>query len=455
MSNDLTNNKAHGLHASVTDYASEVFEESSVCAVSAILTNDSKPRKIFRSVVFVIFTVLFLYQCIAFLYYVLQRPSVAEIEILRPETFVSPAYTFCNFNPIKRSKFCAKYPNNCTKPNEKWCDKNPRFCGTPDTQILKEEVISIDDLEELFHLNHEAEDMVRLVDDEDYNPVGPLPRYPSEYNIAACFTYYDRVDSPQDPKTEKRTPLGTGISEIFTFDPQENELIYPEARAGIMFEVHSPFEAVNPFDTGYFMKPGHLYRITVKMTQEELQTECVNYTEVWLKNNKTGYRSQDACEQKCIGDIVMECLNCTDPLTLYPYPNENFCNPKIEGKNTEMCDYPEYIIAECIKGCKDDCVKTKFSYEIKESFLNRYSLSTEKNESRQIRVRIDFPDVDIQKTTHKPQFKVLEIFSFIGGFLAFWIGLSMVQVVEIFDCIFQIVKHFFIKRAARSEGTVA
>ncbi|GBN20890.1 hypothetical protein AVEN_242143-1 [Araneus ventricosus] len=360
MSNDLANNKEHGQHDSVTDHASKVFEESSVCAVSAVLSTDNKPRKIFRSLVFLLFTVAFLYQCIAFLCYALQYPTVVDTEILRDKTFVSPAYTFCNFNPIKRSKFCEEYPNNCTKPDEEFYDEHPRFCGTPDTLILKEDDFDTENLYEFFHLNHDAEDMVDFGSDDEDKPVGPLPRlnpHEMESLIGACFTINDRVNSPLDPYMLRRNPLGNGMGVWQRFDPEESEVIYPIEKAGIMFQLHSPFEPVNPFETGYFMRPGYLYRITVKMTQEEKSYDCLNYTEVWMKNNKTGYRSRAACKYKCAGDIVVKCVNCTEPFILYPYPNKNFCgNYGDVSRLSGICEHPEDIVKECFKECKEECV---------------------------------------------------------------------------------------------------
>lgn len=52
---------------------------------------------------------------------------------------------------------------------------------------------------------------------------------------------------------------------MFVFDPEEMEVFSPNERPGILFEVHSPFSAVNPFDKGIFLRPGYSYRITVTM----------------------------------------------------------------------------------------------------------------------------------------------------------------------------------------------
>lgn len=48
-----------------------------------------------------------------------------------------------------------------------------------------------------------------------------------------------------------------------SFKIKADEVFLPGNRAGILFAVHSPFEAENPFETGVFMKPGRTYMIYV------------------------------------------------------------------------------------------------------------------------------------------------------------------------------------------------
>ncbi|GFY40191.1 uncharacterized protein TNIN_288861 [Trichonephila inaurata madagascariensis] len=134
-------------------------------------------------------------------------------------------------------------------------------------------------------------------------PNGPLARINiEEQGVTNCYSMNDRVDSPLDV-TYKTKELCAyfEIQDTLEFDPEENELFYPDSKPGIMFAVHSPFDAVNPFEEGIFMKPGNLYRISVQMDEEELlpypyKTNCLNYTEMWLSANKTGSRTQEEVE---------------------------------------------------------------------------------------------------------------------------------------------------------------
>lgn len=48
-----------------------------------------------------------------------------------------------------------------------------------------------------------------------------------------------------------------------SFKIKADEVFLPGNRPGILFEVHPPFEAVNPFESGIFLKPGRTYMIYV------------------------------------------------------------------------------------------------------------------------------------------------------------------------------------------------
>ncbi|GIY67854.1 uncharacterized protein CDAR_576681, partial [Caerostris darwini] len=116
----------------------------------------------------------------------------------------------------------------------------------------------------------------------------------------------------------------------FVFDPEEDEMFYPNSEPGVLFSIHSPFEAVNPFEKGIFMKPGFLYRISVELREEHLlpypyKTDCMNYTEMWVNANRTGPRSQQMCRHRCLRNIMEHCYNCSHPLILYPSRKGRFC----------------------------------------------------------------------------------------------------------------------------------
>ncbi|PRD35845.1 UNVERIFIED_CONTAM: hypothetical protein NCL1_10342 [Trichonephila clavipes] len=101
------------------------------------------------------------------------------------------------------------------------------------------------------------------------------------------------------------------------------------------------------------------------------KTNCLNYTEMWLSANKTGPRTQEMCRHKCLRDISEDCFNCTFPLTLYPRRKE-FCYDDDYGTpNCSGGDNPGVLFELCIEKCREDCQRTKFSYQVRESYLTQ------------------------------------------------------------------------------------
>ncbi|GFT83124.1 uncharacterized protein TNCV_629471 [Trichonephila clavipes] len=522
MANELPENPPPERDKSVKGYASKVFKESSVSAVSAIVSTGNTPRKVFRILVFVLFTAGFLYQCIKFFTYILTYPTVVNIEIDRPDEYLAPGYTFCNYNSIKRSKFCSKYPNSCTYPNQEFCNMYPDYCGDNTTKVkafsslrLKEiafveqkmnfkllrslekeyygnlryvdACVPMEDskeslnMEDAIDLGHDSKNL--LIWEAWENPEGPFLRLNAEEQVPVpCYSLGVRVDDSRDARYKIKDEWKVDDDE-FVFDAEERELFYPNSKPGILFAIHSPFEAVDPFEEGIFMKPGYLYRITLQMFT------CRNcgggdrgrvaiyrpFGEVSLSLNRTvtcmvlkandrrtscpchdefrGPRSDSVrqmCRHKCVRDIFEYCFNCTDIRILYP-KKTRICGINELGKgcasgNAIESKAQEKILKSCLKNCKDDCSRMKFSYRVQESFITQKMVfNSTRISSRHIKVKIYFDDSEILTIRYKPEFQEVEAFSYIGGFIGIWLGISLVQVADVLESIFRITRYVFKK----------
>ncbi|GIY70471.1 uncharacterized protein CEXT_263361 [Caerostris extrusa] len=258
MDSDNPEEPIRGKKKSVKGYASKLFKESSVSAVSSIVSTASVRRKVFRALVFLLFTAGFLYQCIKFLYYVLQYPTVVNIEINTPVRFLSPAYTFCNTNGVKRSKFCSKYPDYCKTPDKAFLRQQ--------STIPVEGALDILGLEESLELSHNLS-ILFVHPQNDIS--GPFPRVHEENFATSCYSYHERIDNHLDALYRKNHIVMSNFAEEFMlFDPEENETFFPKSKQGIVFAIHSPYEPINPFQKGIFLKPGRLYSITIQMLEE-------------------------------------------------------------------------------------------------------------------------------------------------------------------------------------------
>lgn len=82
----------------VKNYASRVFQESSIGMIVSIVATNSRGREVFKTLILTLCISGFLYQCATYLIHVLQYHTVVNVVIERPESYKIPAYTFCNNN---------------------------------------------------------------------------------------------------------------------------------------------------------------------------------------------------------------------------------------------------------------------------------------------------------------------------------------------------------------------
>ncbi|GFT11445.1 uncharacterized protein NPIL_291291 [Nephila pilipes] len=95
----------------------------------------------------------------------------------------------------------------------------------------------------------------------------------------------------------------------------EDESFYPWAVPRILLSIHSPFVPVSTLEKGELLRSGHLYSINIRMEEEHFleypfYTNCTDYYGLWKKNNKTGPRSKEMCEELCWWKLYKADLNC-------------------------------------------------------------------------------------------------------------------------------------------------
>ncbi|XP_035230631.1 degenerin deg-1-like isoform X2 [Stegodyphus dumicola] len=264
---------------------------------------------------------------------------------------------------------------------------------------------------------------------------------------SGCYSIYSMVDNSREPiqiraREMFQTPVNT-----FTFSVDPKEIFIPGDRPGMLFSVHSPFEGVNPFERGIFMKIGRIYKLYVRMEKQILlplpyKTNCMNYTEEWLKNNRSGPRTKKMCIHKCLLEASVKCFNCSASLIFYP-------------NNARICSYDEVHtncsererLFKCSSNCKDDCVKIKYYFEVQERYEREYENPIETmEEAGLVKVEVYLDSLEIIRLQHRPQFRDVELFSYIGGFLGIWLGVSLVEVMDLLEALLRVFTYVFRKR---------
>ncbi|GFT69289.1 hypothetical protein NPIL_364671 [Nephila pilipes] len=86
--------------------------------------------KLLKSAIFIACVACFTWQSVSFFEVYLTYPTVTSIDLTFPDEFIKPAVTLCNYNPVRREKFCAEYPHLCETPNNltEFCKEHPYFC---------------------------------------------------------------------------------------------------------------------------------------------------------------------------------------------------------------------------------------------------------------------------------------------------------------------------------------
>lgn len=441
---------------STKTYASKVFQESSVGLVSSLAHTSSTPRRIFKVIALILCLTGFLYQSGKFLSVVFQYPTTVGINILRPDVLDVPAFTFCNNNGINRRLFCEKFPNQCEKPSTEFCQKYEGYCGENETLVPKKESYERNDsmtLEDMINLNPDVQDFVTINQGPrtQENITGPYLRLRESYDSKLlCYSLYDRVNNSLDPLKSKRNKIVRLPVNKITFYVREDEMFLPGDQPGVLFAIHNPFKAVNPFEIGIFMRPGRTYMIFVDIQEEVLlkepyDTNCVNYTEIWEKNGRSGPRMQESCRQKCLADIAKQCLGCVPPEFLF-VTTEKYCTA--EDLKKECVDDSDKLLYQCPLKCRDDCKLTKFTYTIQERFRARFNKFGDEYEDLKdtIGVEIFLEEEEIVVLKHSPKYMIVEVFSSIGGFIGCWLGINLLDIADIFEGFFRIVRYFFKRR---------
>ncbi|XP_035228351.1 uncharacterized protein LOC118200502 isoform X2 [Stegodyphus dumicola] len=182
-----------------------------------------------------------------------------------------------------------------------------------------------------------------------------------------CYTLNYHLNNDKDPLSmdaKHQFVLNWSYKNlVLNFDAMNN--VYPSIQPGGILGLGSPFEPIIP---KIRLRHDRDYIIKLQLEEERrlpfpYDTDCHNYTEAWLKNNRTGPRSKEMCVELCIQEISKESY-CGPCLSSEIYVDGAF---PLEERCNETCDaYYHYSYDEerkfyedkkyCSGICKEDCL---------------------------------------------------------------------------------------------------
>ncbi|KAK6194923.1 hypothetical protein SNE40_000453 [Patella caerulea] len=223
--------------------------------------------------------------------------------------------------------------------------------------------------------------------------------------------------------------------------------------------IHPTDEPLDPKTPCTVLSPGHAYE--VKLTVQNYtylphpynsyqSGDCTQTSHSSFRNNlKYFYRySYRACLQECVTDMVLEACRCitvsevqnasnryctvTQRLGCVRYVRAKFDSYSYTNNSTTLCD--------CPRPCSDVVYSQDFAASffpansfIKVLKLLKLSSSLVHARSNLMRITISFKSLMVTHIIHEPEYTLEDMISSMGGFMGFFIGASILSVLEVLD----------------------
>ncbi|XP_035232661.1 FMRFamide-activated amiloride-sensitive sodium channel-like isoform X2 [Stegodyphus dumicola] len=90
-------------------------------------------------------------------------------------------------------------------------------------------------------------------------------------------------------------------------------------------------------------------------------------------------------------------------------------------------------------------LKFKYTYHFQERY-ERDKPNETMEESGLISVQIYLDVSEVIRYQHRPQYRTVELFSYIGGYIGIWMGISLVELMDFLEALCRIFTYAFRKR---------
>ncbi|GIY30674.1 uncharacterized protein CDAR_210071 [Caerostris darwini] len=190
--------------------------------------------------------------------------------------------------------------------------------------------------------------------------------------------------------------------------------------------IHSPVVPENPLSSGKDLTYGNRYKVSIRLEEEHLlphpyATNCTDYDALWKQNDKRGPRSQQMCIYTCLRQYNKRCSGCEGQEMMHE-DKRRLCKNPAKHCSADTY-YPRW--EKCKRNCPADCVNQKYHYRIEETPIDPYTMdSYDTVAGNGIRIVFSMESA-VTVISHIPQYGEWELFSYIGGLTACWLGISV------------------------------
>ncbi|XP_023228162.1 amiloride-sensitive sodium channel subunit gamma-like [Centruroides sculpturatus] len=422
------------------------------------MTENKNETQFCRSFVkiFVFFLCLggFLYQSVTFLNIYWTYPTVVDIRIEYKLNMTMPSITVCNNNRLRRSVYCKARPENCEeKSSMEFCSDYPHLCGNGSSIYTAKREVFLESNKcnhsELQLYGHSITPLVtrfEILDSENYDFVEKkfnyirislsegitCPRNCYALNSVVENSNFDFVHISL--QTEERK-----IMKLF-LDLEPEEYLDLSSSAEGYLAVHSPFKVLNPFIRGFKLQPGNIYYVDLFMEeklslQSPYRTNCRDYLKIWKEKNITGPFTWEMCVHHCKLTKTSTNCGCVQKRIIYPH-NFPFCH------SDDTC-VSKLDLEACYSSCRQECISHSFKVSvthkrIPDDLLRIYKEFYPQNVYNTLRNRCIILIFSVERPEfllyqYLPKYEIIEVFSFIGGYLGMWLGISLFAIFNFLE----------------------
>ncbi|GBM62235.1 hypothetical protein AVEN_44032-1 [Araneus ventricosus] len=257
-----------------------------------------------------------------------------------------------------------------------------------------------------------------------------IPNWPS---IWKCYSdnlhLYQNALKPDIKEIDFNYSTGSLIMR-FKLNLYEIKLFYASDRPQVFVGIHSPYVPDNPMIGGQAIYPGNRYEFIVELDKEEhrlpppYQTSCRDNGPSEDAIPFTNPNSYEMCLEMCRSEFFNELFSCKGALTMFSAASD-MCNFNFDGGKLNKISKPLSAIRRrrhsCIQNCKPECLKLHYKYKM--SVRGANTALGDPADFDEITIFVKNTEVTVLR--HVPLYGSGETFSYIGGLVGFWLGVSV------------------------------
>ncbi|GFT32066.1 uncharacterized protein NPIL_479891 [Nephila pilipes] len=217
-------------------------------------------------------------------------------------------------------------------------------------------------------------------------------------NCYAFNSLWGRIQGARSIKTKTLV-----VFELKSERTQTNQF-YTGTPFALQIALHNPYSLVNPFMNGFSLKPCSNYYVFPSKQINDLlpppyTSQCYNYTANWISRSGRGPRNKRLCSEECYLNQSIEIKDCVDPFFI-AYPNmEKICPDEVHA----------HVYQKCKNYCRPACLREDITADVQEQSPLKMNAS-------------------------------ISLFSYIGGYLGLWLGISLVAICDAIETALLIIQ---------------